>query len=107
LAARLQALAEPNAVVISSSTRRLTGGLFEYHDLGSVALKGFAENVQTWQVLGAGAAESRFEALRSAHHQPLGNVIHQPAYFNPFRLLVPDWVSGQCRPGGWIHPTGH
>jgi len=30
LAARLQALAEPGTVVIASSTRRLTGGLFEY-----------------------------------------------------------------------------
>ena len=43
LAARLQALAEPGTVVISSSTRRLTGGLFDYRDLGAVALKGFAE----------------------------------------------------------------
>jgi class 3 adenylate cyclase/predicted ATPase len=65
LAARLQALAEPGAVVIASSTRRLTGGLFEYRDLGAVALKGFAEDVPAWQVLGAGAAESRFEALRA------------------------------------------
>jgi class 3 adenylate cyclase/predicted ATPase len=66
LAARLQALAEPGAVVISSSTRRLTGGLFDYRDLGAVSLKGFAENVPTWQVLGASAAESRFEALRAS-----------------------------------------
>ena len=66
LAARLQALAEPGAVVISSSTRRLTGGLFDYRDLGAVALKGFAENVPAWQVLGASAAESRFEALRAS-----------------------------------------
>jgi class 3 adenylate cyclase len=65
LAARLQALAEPDAMVIASSTRRLTGGLFEYRDLGAVALKGFAENVPAWQVLGAGSAESRFEALRA------------------------------------------
>jgi class 3 adenylate cyclase len=65
LAARLQALAEPGVVVIGSSTRRLTGGLFEYRDLGTVALKGFAENVPAWQVLGEGAAESRFEALRA------------------------------------------
>src|SRR6202011_5104284 len=57
LAARLQALAEPGAVVIASSTRRLTGGLFEYRDLGAVALKGFAESVPAWQVLGASAAE--------------------------------------------------
>jgi class 3 adenylate cyclase len=65
LAARLQALAEPGAVVIASSTRRLTGGLFEYRDLDAVVLKGFAENVPAWQVLGAGATESRFEALRT------------------------------------------
>src|SRR5215467_11945628 len=65
LAARLQALAEPGAVVIAPSTRRLIGGLFEYRDLGTISLKGFAENVQVWQVLGVGAAESRFEALRA------------------------------------------
>jgi class 3 adenylate cyclase/predicted ATPase len=66
LAARLQALAEPGAVVISASTRRLTGGLFDYGDLGAVALKGFAEKVPAWRVLGASAAESRFEALRAS-----------------------------------------
>jgi class 3 adenylate cyclase/tetratricopeptide (TPR) repeat protein len=65
LASRLQALAEPGAVVIASSTRRLTGGLFEYCDLGTVALKGFTELVPAWQVLGVGTAESRFEALRT------------------------------------------
>jgi class 3 adenylate cyclase len=51
LAARLQALAEPGAVVIASSTRRLIGELFEYRDLGTVALKGFAENVPAWHLL--------------------------------------------------------
>jgi class 3 adenylate cyclase/tetratricopeptide (TPR) repeat protein len=66
LAARLQALAEPGTVVISSSTHRLTGGLFDYRDLGTVALKGFAETVRAWQALGASAAESRFEALRAS-----------------------------------------
>jgi hypothetical protein len=66
LAARLQALAEPGTVVIASSTRRLTGGLFEYRDLGTVSLIGFAENVPAWQDLGASAAESRFEVLRTA-----------------------------------------
>jgi class 3 adenylate cyclase len=66
LAARLQALAEPGAVVIASSTRRLTGGLFEYRNLGAVALKGFAEDVPAWQAIGVGTTESRFEALRTA-----------------------------------------
>jgi class 3 adenylate cyclase len=42
LAARLQALAEPNAVVIAAATRRLVGNLFEYRDLGAVEVKGIA-----------------------------------------------------------------
>src|SRR6202790_1845774 len=52
LARRLQPPAEPGAVVISSSTRRLTGGLFEYRDLGAVSAKGFAQPVPAWQVTG-------------------------------------------------------
>src|SRR5215831_414714 len=52
LAARLQALAEPGTVVISSSTRNLTGGLFDYRDLGQHSLKGFSEPVHVHQVLG-------------------------------------------------------
>jgi class 3 adenylate cyclase len=71
LAARLQALAEPNTVVIAPTTRRLTGGLFDYRDLGAVALKGFADTVQAWQVMGLSAAESRFEALHEAGVAPL------------------------------------
>jgi class 3 adenylate cyclase/predicted ATPase len=72
LAARLQALAEPGAVVIASSTRRLIGGRFEYRDLGAVALKGFAESMPAFHVLGAGAAESRFEALRATSTPLIG-----------------------------------
>ncbi len=63
IAARLQGLAGPGQVVIDAATRRQIGGLFEYRDLGNVHLKGFAEDVPVWQVLGMGTAESRFEAL--------------------------------------------
>ena len=64
-------ISEPGQVVISDSTRRLTGGLFEYRDLGRVALKGLAETVQAWQVLGPSAVESRFEAQHGAALTPL------------------------------------
>jgi class 3 adenylate cyclase len=66
LAARLQGLAAPNTVVIAADTRRLTGGLFEYCDLGAATLKGFADPVRAWQVVGPSAIESRFEALHAA-----------------------------------------
>src|SRR5467141_2469380 len=51
LAARLQTLAEPDAVVIAASTRRLVGDLFEYGDLGAVEMKGIGEPVSAWRVL--------------------------------------------------------
>ncbi|QIO32290.2 ATP-binding protein [Bradyrhizobium sp. 1(2017)] len=66
LAARLQALAEPDGVVIAEDTRRLIGGLFDYEDLGAVTLKGFVAPVHAWRVLREGTAESRFEALHPA-----------------------------------------
>ena len=51
LAARLQALADPGAVVIAASTRRLVGDLFEYRDLAMIEVKGIAAPVPAWQVL--------------------------------------------------------
>jgi len=71
LAARLQALAEPGAVLICPSTRRLTGGHFDYRDVGPVALKGWAEPVPVWQVLGPSGVASRFEAMHKTKLPPL------------------------------------
>jgi class 3 adenylate cyclase len=52
LAARLQAIAVPDAILISSATRDLVGEIFACEDLGAQALKGIAEPVQVWRVLG-------------------------------------------------------
>jgi class 3 adenylate cyclase/predicted ATPase len=71
LAARLQALAEPDAVVIAASTRRLVGDLFEYRDLGAVEARGIAGPVPAWQVLRPSVVASRFEALRGSALSPL------------------------------------
>jgi class 3 adenylate cyclase/predicted ATPase len=66
LAARLQVLAEPDAVVVAAGTRRLVGDLFEYRDLGAIKVRGIAAPVAAWQVLRPSAVESRFEALRGS-----------------------------------------
>src|SRR5271168_2315781 len=65
LAARLQGIAEPNAVVIAESTRRLLGNLFELEDLGARDLKGIARPSRAWTALRPGSVESRFEALHA------------------------------------------
>ena len=71
LAARLQTLGGPGTVLICANTRRLTEGYFEYRDLGSLAIKGWAEPVPAWQVLGPSGVESRFKARHSAKPPPL------------------------------------
>jgi hypothetical protein len=45
MAARLQALAKPNTVVINAATSRLVQGLFECRDLGSFTVKGVSTPV--------------------------------------------------------------
>jgi class 3 adenylate cyclase/predicted ATPase len=71
LAARLQTVAEPSAVVIDAQTRSLLGDLFELRALGARELKGFAEPVQAWQVTRPSGIESRFEALHPGTLVPL------------------------------------
>ncbi len=72
LAARLQALAAPNTLVIGEATRRQIGGLFDLADLGPQALAGFAEPQPAWRVIGESGMLSRFEALRSGETPLVG-----------------------------------
>jgi class 3 adenylate cyclase/predicted ATPase len=72
LAARLQALAEPDTIVIAENTRRLVGDLFEYQNLGEVELKGLTAPVPAYRVLGESRMGSRFEALRSGQTPLIG-----------------------------------
>jgi class 3 adenylate cyclase/predicted ATPase len=71
LAGRLKDLAEPEAVVIAASTRRLVGDLFEYRSLSAVEGKGVAAPSAVWQVLRPSIVASRFEALRGSALTPL------------------------------------
>jgi class 3 adenylate cyclase len=64
LAARLQIVAEPNAVVIDKATRLQVGALFELIDLGPQTLKGFGSGQPAWRVRGSNDAANRFKALR-------------------------------------------
>jgi class 3 adenylate cyclase/tetratricopeptide (TPR) repeat protein len=66
VAARLQSLAEPGAVVVAASTRLLLGDLFTFRNLGRREVKGISEPIAVWAVEGAAASESRFEAVRTA-----------------------------------------
>ena len=66
IAARLQSLAEPGAVIVAASTRELLGDLFTFRSLGVRQVKGISEPIAVWAVEGGAASESRFEAVRTA-----------------------------------------
>jgi predicted AAA+ superfamily ATPase len=51
IAARLQAFAEPNTLVISASTHRLIESFFDCRDLGLHTLEGIAQPIVVYQVL--------------------------------------------------------
>jgi class 3 adenylate cyclase/tetratricopeptide (TPR) repeat protein len=87
VAARLQSIAAPNAVLIADGTRRLVGQLFEFRDLGRIRLKGFAADSPIWQVLQPRAVRSRFEALRATQDAPLvGRGAEMEALLDQWRL---------------------
>jgi class 3 adenylate cyclase/predicted ATPase len=70
IAARLQSLAEPNSVVISEATRRLSGSYFEIAALGRMTLKGFSVPIELHHVLGTSGIRSRYEASGSNGRTP-------------------------------------
>jgi class 3 adenylate cyclase/predicted ATPase len=71
LAARLQSLAQPGAVIISGRTKTIAGPQFEYLDLGKIEIKGFVKPVAAWQVAGKTEVTSRSHALQSSDVLPL------------------------------------
>jgi len=61
VAARLQALAEPDTLLLSEATHRLVEGFFDCRAHGSRALKGVAQPLALYSVLGETEAQGRVD----------------------------------------------
>jgi len=72
LAARLQALAPADAMVISENTHRQTGQLFECDALGEQTLSGFSTPVRAWRPLRPAVHTSRFRAAHAVRTSFIG-----------------------------------
>jgi class 3 adenylate cyclase len=99
LAARLQALAAPDTLVIAEATRRQIGGLFDLADLGPQALAGFAEPQPAWRVISESGVLSRFEALRSGETPLVGRE-------EEIELLIRRWQQARSGEGRVVLITG-
>jgi class 3 adenylate cyclase/tetratricopeptide (TPR) repeat protein len=71
IAARLQAEAEPNTVLVLPLTARLAGRSYQYKTLGKRALRGVPEPLEVLEVTGKRSGLSRFKALRARSAAPL------------------------------------
>jgi len=71
VAARLQACAEPNQIIVSPETKNLAAGDFDYRSLGEQSLKGVDQPVVAWSVTGEQDHGSRFDAARGQQIMPL------------------------------------
>jgi tetratricopeptide (TPR) repeat protein len=71
MAARLQALAAADTVVLSAATYRLVHGHFVCQALGAQSLPGLAEPIEVYHVLQASGVHSRFAVAASRGLTPL------------------------------------
>src|SRR5215468_483780 len=71
VAARIQGLAAPNALVVSSATYRLIQGYFACQDLGAQTLRGVGEPLTVYRVLQESGARGRLDVAMTRGLTPL------------------------------------
>src|SRR5918995_1695132 len=62
LAARMEQMAMPGAIRLTSATLRLTEGFITVAPLGPIPVKGLADAIEVYEVTGAGPARTRLQA---------------------------------------------
>ncbi len=63
LAARMESLATPGSILVSAHTYKLTEGYFEFRALGPAQVKGFAEPIDIYEVMGVGPLRTRMQVM--------------------------------------------
>ncbi|HEX3700981.1 MAG TPA: AAA family ATPase [Phenylobacterium sp.] len=86
LAARLQALASADTMVISEATHRQVGEHFECEELGEQSIAGLAAPVRAWRPLRPAAHPTRFRAARARRTSFVGRA-------HELSLLVDRWST--------------
>src|SRR5215813_11128263 len=62
LAARMEQIADPGAIIITPDTLALAEGYVDVKSLGPVSVKGLVDPIEVYEVTGAGPARTRLEA---------------------------------------------
>jgi class 3 adenylate cyclase/tetratricopeptide (TPR) repeat protein len=100
LAARVQAIAEPGAVVIANSTRHLVGEVFVLQELKPQTFKGISGPVPVYSVVGERDTDSRFSARQ------IGGLTPVVGRDQELALMVERWRLAKASEGQVVLLSG-
>jgi class 3 adenylate cyclase/pimeloyl-ACP methyl ester carboxylesterase len=92
LAARMEQLADPGAVLLTPETLALAEDFVRVHPLGPTAVKGLAAPIEVFELTGVGAARSR---LQAAAARGLTRFVGRDAEMEHLRRLLQSAGRGQ------------
>jgi len=92
LAARMEALAGAGSILLTADTLREVEGFVEVQPLGPVQVKGFSNNVEVFELIGATAVRSRFQAAAA---RGLSTFVGRQAEIDAFRRFTATEASGR------------
>ena len=92
LAARMEALAGAGSILLTAGTLREVEGFVEVQPLGPVQVKGFSNNVEVFELIGATAVRSRFQAAAA---RGLSTFVGRQAEIDAFRRFTATEASGR------------
>jgi predicted ATPase len=100
VAARIQGLATPNTLVISDATSRLVQGYFACQDMGAQTLRGVAQPLHVYQVLGESGVQNRLDIVSTRGLTPL------VGRESEVTLLLERWEQAKTGHGHVVLLTG-
>lgn len=100
LAAKLQALANPDTVLIGPATRRLLGERFQYDPMGQRRISDSASTIEVWRVIAPVEKATRFDASHAAKITPM---VNRELEFN---LLLEQWNHAKSGAGQIVLISG-
>jgi class 3 adenylate cyclase/tetratricopeptide (TPR) repeat protein/ribosomal protein L40E len=91
LAARMEQTAESNTIQITDNTQRVIAPLFDFEPLGGISVKGKAEPVESYRVLGVKAERGALRGIEGLHSPLVG----RDSEFRLLRNVVEELGSGR------------
>ena len=103
LAQRMEQLAEPGKPLLTEHTARMVSGYFDLRDLGPSRVKGAAEPVRLYELVGVGRLRTRFDASRA---RGLSRFVGRRAEMTVLEEALERALAGEARSVGIVGEPG-